>query len=271
MSEFVVNFDGSRLYFDKPFSRIVSLVPSLTETLYYLGVSESIVGITCYCVKPLSLYKSRTRVGGPKTPNTDLIRALKPDLILCDVEENTRRTYEAVKSMAKVYLTFVRSIEDAKKVVVNLGKLTGAEQRAEAILTIIEQSQQRAKNSPPALAGRKALYLIWKGPYMSISYDTYIFDVLTSCHLEPIVFEKDSRYPVLTDEEIEGSGAEVVFFPDEPYPFSYNDIEKFRQAFSSLPAVRDEALFKIEGANVCWHGYRTTLALDYLHHCLNLP
>ncbi len=267
----VQNFDGTTVTLEKPCERIVSLVPSETETLYELGAGDRVVGITDFCVRPWSFYKTKVRVGGTKTPNFTRISWLAPDLILCNREENTERAVARLRDVAPVHVSYPTDIEGAKEVVLALGRLTDCEARALEINSEIDESLHRAETSFPILGGKSVLYLIWKSPYFTISPDTYIYDVLTKAHLIPILFRSEGRYPKLTDEDVEGCGAEVVMFPDEPYNFTYSDIEEFRQRFPDLPAVRNDCLFKIEGANVCWFGYRTSLALDYLIYCLNLP
>lgn len=267
----VFNFDGSELIVDKPCERIVSLVPSETETLYEIGAAEKIVGITYFCVRPWSFYKSKTKVGGTKNPNIERIKELSPDLILCNREENTKDCVQKLREIAPVHISFPRTFEEAKEVVFALGQLTDCQERAEAINMKIDESLAWAQETFPALAGRSVLYLIWKSPYRTIGRNTYVYDVLTKAHIFPIEFPEESRYPEISDEAIESSNAQIVMFPDEPWQFTYSDIEEFRQKFPDLPAVKEHALFKIEGAFVSWFGYRTSLALEYLIHCLNLP
>lgn len=268
----VVNFDGSELSLLKPAERIISLVPSETETLYYLGAAERIVGITEYCIHPRPLYKSRPRVGGPKTPKFERIRELAPDLILASKEENTREAVEELRGIAPTYVCEVITLDDAQNLMAALGILVGEEENAARFNATIETARQRFSDKPPGYQFRRALYLVWKQPYRGISEQTYIFHLLSASGLKPLVFpELPSRYPELTSEVIAQSGAELVIFPDEPFNFTYRDIDEFSEAFPQLPAVTNHALFKVDGATLCWYGYRTTYALEYIARVLQEP
>ncbi len=267
----IENYDGSKLTLEKPCKRIVSLVPSITETIYELGAGERVVGITEFCVKPWKFYKSKQKVGGTKNPNIEKIRLLRPDIILCNKEENTRVAVEKLREICPVHVSYPTTIEMAKELVMTLGKITGCKERAEEINNRIDESLKNAKENPPLLGGKRALYLVWKNPFMTISAETYIYDVIIHAHLKPILFAKSERYPRILEEEIANSQAEVVIFPDEPWRFTYSDIEEFRQKIKHLPAVMEHALFKIEGSYVSWFGYRTSLALEYMLRCMNLP
>jgi len=268
----VQNFDGSELSLRRPAERIVSLVPSETETLYYLGAAERIVGITEYCVHPRPLYKSRPRVGGPKNPKIDRIRELSPELILASKEENTREAVEQLRKIAPVLVSEVITLADTEELISALGRLTETEERAAEMNGAIENARRRFAEHPPDYQFRRALYLVWKQPYRGIGEETYIFQLLSAAGLEPLVFpELPSRYPELTSELIARSGAELVIFPDEPHNFTYRDIEEFRKQFPELPAVVNQALFKVDGATLCWYGYRTTYALDYISRVVQQP
>ena len=100
--------------FAQPPRRIVSLVPSITETLFALGLDVRIVGVTDSCVHPRELVASKPRVGGTKNPSLDAVYSLEPDLVIANVEENRRRDVERLEAAGvRVFVTYVRSVSDA--------------------------------------------------------------------------------------------------------------------------------------------------------------
>jgi len=268
----VTNFDGSELALPHPAERIISLVPSETETLYYLGAEERLIALTDYCIHPPSLFKKRTRVGGPKDPKLERIRDLEPDLILANKEENTREAVDELRAIAPTFVSEVVTLDDAKALISALGTLTDSAAKASELCASIENTRRRFAEHPPDFAFRRALYLVWKEPYRTISEQTYIYNLLSAAGLSPLAFPQlPSRYPELPPEVIAESGAELVIFPDEPHNFTYSDIQEFSEQFPELPAVANHALFKVDGATLCWYGYRTTYALDYIASFMMQP
>ena len=103
---------GTQHTFEKTPLRIVSLVPSQTELLYDLGLEDNIVGITKFCVHPFHFKATKTIVGGTKTIKFDKIKALQPDIIICNKEENTKEIVEELSQICPVWVTDILMIED---------------------------------------------------------------------------------------------------------------------------------------------------------------
>jgi len=246
-------------------------VPSISETLHYLGAEEQLAGITKFCEKPWSQFKAKEHVGGVKDPDVDKIRWLKPDLVLCNKEENRREDVEALREFAPVHVSYVVDVEGAERLLADLGVLTGRRAPAREMVRSIERSRQAAQRAEPEYVFHRVLHLVWKDPYMTVSPDTYIFSVLTAAGLTPVVPRIKRRYPMIDEDFIRESDPEAVFFPDEPYRFSFEDIDEFRERFSGLACVQRDGLYKLDGATVTWYGYRTTLAFDYLAKVMRLP
>jgi ABC-type Fe3+-hydroxamate transport system substrate-binding protein len=113
--------------------RIVSLVPSITETLCALGLADALVGITVYCVEPRELVKGKTRVGGEKNPDLEKIRSLEPQLVIANIEENLRDHVETLRSWSiPVWVTYPRTVADGIRLVTELGAVTETQARASA-------------------------------------------------------------------------------------------------------------------------------------------
>ncbi len=267
----VANFDDTFVELAQPAERIVSLVPSESETLHYLGAEDQLVGITKFCERPWSMYKKKTRVGGPKDPDIDLIRELEPDLILCNKEENEKDVVEELREIAPVHVSFVVKVDEAAQLITDLGALTGCSEKAEEMVAQIAQGRETVAGAKADYTFRRVLHLVWKDPYMTVSRDTYIYDLLTQAGLTPVIPPIQKRYPMIDADFIREYDPEAVFFPDEPYKFKFSDIDEFREEFADLACVRNDGLYKIDGATVTWFGYRTTIAFDYIAKVMRLP
>lgn len=243
-----------------PARRIVSLVPSTTELLCALGLADALVGVTVYCVEPAAVVRTKTRVGGEKDPDLDTIRALAPDLIVANVEENRREHVEALRAAGlHVWVTHPRSVAESLAMIRELGEVTGAVAAARAMLADLEPlvAAVRAR-----LVGRRAtpvFYPIWRGPWMTVGGDTYIHDLLATCG-GANVFGDRRRYPTVTLDEVAARAPEVVLLPDEPFRFRQAHLRDF-DPYPAMPAVRDGRLHLVDGKRFSWHGPRLAEAL----------
>ena len=138
--------------------RIVSLVPSLTEYLWALGLTHEVVGITKFCVHPQEWFETKTRVGGTKQLNISKIKQLQPDLIIANKEENTKEAIELLQQEFKVVLTDILDIEGALQALSTIGTAVGKEQQAQQLLAEIEASFSQQKE---LFKGQTFLYFIF--------------------------------------------------------------------------------------------------------------
>ncbi len=231
--------------------RIVSLVPSLTEALFALGVGERVIGRTRYCTQPPRAVGRVAKVGGTKKVDVARVLELEPDLVVAVREENTREDVEALAlSGVSVFLRSPETVEEAVAMLWQLAVRVEAPQ-TEDVLAPVERAVKRlsAHSGEP----RKVFVPIWKNPYMSVGSDTYVHDVLRSCGGENVCGES-SRYPVVTQEEIEALRPEVVLLPDEPYPFSAEDLPEFYAL--DVPAARENRIHLVDGKLLTWYGPR---------------
>ena len=244
-----------------PARRIVSLVPSTTELLCAVGLADALVGVTVYCVEPRDVVRGKTRVGGEKDPDLAVIRALAPDLVVANIEENRREDVEALRAAGlRVWLAYPRSVAESLAMVRELGEVTGADEGARRLLAELEPllAAVRAR-----LAGRRptpVFYPIWREPWMTIGADTYIHDVLTTCG-GANVFADRARYPTVTLAEVAERAPEVVLLPDEPFRFRRAHLRDFAP-FPAMPAVRDGRVHLVDGKRFSWHGPRLAEALQ---------
>ena len=237
--------------------RIVSLVPSLTEYLWALGLTEEVVGITKFCVHPKDWYENKTRVGGTKQLNISKIKQLEPELIIANKEENTKEAIEQLQKEFEVVLTDILDIEGALEALSTIGKAVDKEQQAQQLIAEIKVRFSQQKG---LFKGQTFLYFIWKDPYFLVGKDTYIhsflshFGLKNACALE--------RYPSLEDWKNHVATADkaptYIFLSSEPYPFESKHIEQVQVLF---PASQ---IILIDGEMCSWYGSRMLEAAAYM-------
>jgi ABC-type hemin transport system substrate-binding protein len=219
--------------------RIVSLVPSMTETLLDWGVTP--VACTRFCEQPDLLH-----VGGTKDPDVAAIAALGPDLVIVDEEENRRDDHDAlVAAGIAVWVLRIRSVDDV-----------GAQLQPLATSVGVEWSMPELPTTCPERAS--AFVPIWKRPWMALGAPTYGTDVLARLGVAN-VYATDGSYPETTLEEAAARRPSVVLAPSEPYPFA----ERHR---AELEVVAPVVL--IDGKDLVWWGTRTPSALERLTDAL---
>lgn len=236
--------------------RIISLVPSLTELLFDLGLDQEIVGVTRYCISPPEKVASRVKVGGIHQLDFQIIDSLKPDLIIANKEENDRQEVLRLQEQYPVYVSDIHTLPDAFEMITDLGKLTSRKDAGNLIISEIEKDFGQIK---PQITLSVA-YLIWKDPYMVAGGNTFIDDLLRRCGFINI-FENLERYPQVSTEAI--AQAQVILLASEPYPFKENDVEEFRNRF---PASQ---VFLVDGTMFAWYGSRLRDTPSYIEQLLH--
>ena len=280
--------------------RVVSLVPSVTESLFDLGVGERLVGITDFCLYPANRVAALPRVGGPKTPDLNLIHALQPDLIIASREENRKEDVDALRAAGqKVWVTFPCTVRAALDMLWSMIQLFGVPQmgpRLSALETGIEWADLAAANMLPV----KVFCPIWRDPpiglprwWMTFNRDTYTHDLLRLCGGENVFADRDRRYPLEADladaaevaevgqvqpeppgdrdtryprvglAEVAARAPEIILLPSEPFAFTEADGAVF-DACPDLPAVKNKRIYRVDGSLLTWPGIRLAKALAEL-------
>jgi ABC-type Fe3+-hydroxamate transport system substrate-binding protein len=243
-----------------PPRRVVSLCPSITETLVAIGGLRFLAGATRYCTRPKGMLWGLPRVGGTKDPDRNRILALKPDLVFANQEENRIEDVRALEEAGvPVDVTFPRTVGDVPRDIRHWGRLLaqGCEEEAEGLAGRIEASLA-------ALAAGRApapflyAYWIWKDPWMTVSDDTYVADLLRLAGGVNVYGREADRYPATTPAESLARGAEVHFFPDEPYRFR----ESRHGEETAVLFGRERKRLFVGGDDYCWHGARTLEGLE---------
>lgn len=247
-----------------PPRRIVSLIPSTTELLCRLGLAEALVGITVYCREPAALLGDKTRIGGEKDPDLARIRALGPDLVIANVEENVREHIDTLRGWGiPVHVTYPRTVAGAIAMIRELGALTGTAERAGALADELDTLLAATRRSVSERAPAPVFYAIWRGPYMTVGGDTYIHDMLRVCGGANVFADASARYPAVTLDEVAARRPAVILLPDEPFRFRRVHLDDFAP-FSDVPAVRDRRIHLVDGKPFSWHGHRIAEALRTL-------
>ena len=239
--------------------RIISLVPSQTELLHYLGLETETIGITKFCVHPQSWFKTKERIGGTKTVNLDKIKKLKPDLIIANKEENVREQIEELAADYPVWLTDVNNLADALQMIKDIGILTGKTETATALINSISIG---FKAMPKTEESVETAYLIWRKPYMSVGGDTFINDMLLQCGFENI-FTSQKRYPAITIAQLQTVNCQLLLLSSEPYPFKQKHIDELS---SQLPGTK---IILADGEFFSWYGSRLLKAPAYFKQLIN--
>jgi ABC-type Fe3+-hydroxamate transport system substrate-binding protein len=231
-------------------------VPSQTELLFDLGLNQEIIGLTKFCIHPAAQVKGKTTIGGTKNLNLELIRSLKPDLIIGNKEENQQHQIEVLMEEFPVWISDVNDLNDAKKAIEQIGELVDRAPEASYLNHLINAGF----NDLQTLAlqhhlKRSAIYLIWRGPYMAAGKDTFINHLMALNGIHNVL--STLRYPELTLTEIAKLRPDLVLLSSEPYPFREKHIQEIREV---LPYAEVRL---VDGEMFSWYGSRLVKAVQY--------
>ncbi|MDR3577349.1 MAG: helical backbone metal receptor [Anaerolineaceae bacterium] len=272
--------------------RVVSLIPSTTESLFDLGFGDSVVGISDYCTEPARRVSSITRVGGPKNVRVQDILKLKPDLVIANQEENSREDVEELRQYGiPVWVTFPKTIRQSLD---DLWALSELYHRQVAMdrLRSLETALDYARLAVSDVARVKYFCPIWeeesaeKRWWITFAAETYPNDLLSLFGGEnvfkdrskldvpetfPVEAGKDlsqaisNRYPKVTLDEIFMAEPEVILLPSEPYPYSYQHAIDYRKLFLQKSAANSiRSVRWLDGSLIAWHGTRLARSLQEL-------
>ncbi|MUP36509.1 ABC transporter substrate-binding protein [Labilibaculum euxinus] len=234
---------GRKINIPFPPKRIISTVPSTTEFLFDLGLGDRVISKTKFCKYPKDKIAKLPNIGGPKDLYFDKINLLDPDIIFANEEENSKNQIEALMVKFTVYVCKVRNYDEALQNILNTGKIVGAETKAFEIANHIHAGFSQLPIMQNSLS---VLYLIWKNPYMAAGKDTFINSMIDKCGFKNVIEDNDSRYPQLTDEEIQTLNPDLIFLSSEPFPFTQKHIPEIQNL---LPNTKIEL---VDGEMFSW-------------------
>lgn len=240
--------------------RIISVVPSLTELLFELGLEDEIIGITRFCIHPKEKVKSIPKIGGTKTLKLERIDDLRPDIIIANKEENSQSDIEYLQQKHPVLLTDIFTLEDALLSIKEIGCRTNKSLEANQLVKQIthEFSSIRSLHSE----ANKVAYLIWDNPVMVSGQHTFIHDILIQLGFANFHPDQSSRYPVMTDAEINAFQPDLIFLSSEPFPFANKHIANFSIRFPHSQIVL------VDGEMFSWYGSRLLKAPQYFNRLI---
>lgn len=279
--------DFSSLVGSKP-QRVVSLVPSITESLFDLQLGSHLVAVTDYCEHPAEGVAKLPKVGGTKNPDIQKIVALNPDLVCMNDEENRQEDAKALsESGVKVWVTGPRTVAEAINVlwdIVAIFDVTTMVPRIQQIDRVFDMVSQVAASGQRV----RTFVPIWKDPWMTINAKTYVHDLLFNLGAENVFAERerqfplaadtgtttplasddpriagrDTRYPRITLEEMVAAKPQLILLPTEPYAFTEDDARALYAL--DTPAAINGHIFLIDGSLLTWHGTRLGHTLQEL-------
>ncbi len=248
---------GRELCFDRVPQRIVCLVPSLTEYLFWLGLAEQIVGITDYCIVPAEQVATVPKLRGTKNPNREQIIALAPDVIIANKEENRERDIAALAAAGlTIYVSEIDSVQQAMASLQTIASMLG---RSEQATPLIEAIQAELALAP--LRQQRVATAIWRDPWMWVGKATYAADLLACCGASNCLADPAGRYPRLELAEIAALQPDRMLLPDEPYTFSQADAAELQGLAPQINCC--------DGQLLTWYGPRIPLALQTYRRLLS--
>ena len=232
--------------------RIVSLVPSITELLCDLDLSEQVVGRTGFCIHPWETVKTIPKVGGTKDLKFDQIRELEPTHVVVNVDENRKEDAEALAEfIPNVVVTHPLGPRDNLDLYRQMGREFDREAEAEALCEKFEAALARVEDRPE----QRVLYLIWRDPWMTISPETYISQTLGLFNWRTVPASTEERYPQV---DLGAVDVDRVLLSSEPFHFKEEHVAEVE---ALVPGAK---VSLIDGEMTSWYGSRAIAGIDYL-------
>jgi ABC-type Fe3+-hydroxamate transport system substrate-binding protein len=271
-----------------PPRRVVSLVPSVTESLFDLSLGDRLIAITDYCIHPAAGVAGLPRIGGTKNPDVERIIAFNPDLVIANREENRKEDILALQAAKiPVWVTFPKTVSDAINLLWNIMHVFDEPVMVPRV-RLIEQTMDWVQGISKAHEEIvcRVFAPIWLDPLMTFNADTYIHDLLRVCggtnvfagrdrvyplkadlgQAEPYATDdprvegRDTRYPRVTMDEVVQAQPDVILLPSEPFEFTEAHMSLFAKL--DIPAARNHRIYLVDGSLLTWHGTRLAYALN---------
>ncbi|WP_178983732.1 ABC transporter substrate-binding protein [Winogradskyella helgolandensis] len=236
--------------------RIISLVPSQTELLVDLGLEASIVGVTKFCVHPKHLRMSKAVVGGTKQINIEKIKALCPDIILCNKEENTKAIISSLEEIAPIHISDIYNLDDCFELINMYGEIFDIKRTTSTLVSNIQLEREAFQLQFQDKKKLKVAYFIWQQPWMVAASENFI-DVMIKEAGFINVFEDEKRYPEIDLSNSKLKEADLIFLSSEPFPFKADHILEFQKKFP------EKTIKIVDGELFSWYGSRLLKSYSY--------
>jgi ABC-type Fe3+-hydroxamate transport system substrate-binding protein len=245
--------------------RLVSLVPSLTETLHEFGVDESILGVTKFCIHPETARDTAAVVGGTKDPDVLQVLSLRPDLVLADEDENKPEHIEELRAAGvTVHVTRIETVNDVARELRTIGQLVGRAHEAEKFAADLQELAAQTRENAKLVAPVSCFVPVWKRPLMSMGGRTYMADLLRIAGAKNVFDDAQKKYFETDADEVRTRQPDAILLPTEPYRFRESDRGFFVERFDvPLDAVR-----VVDGEAFTWFGTRSLDGIRVLAECV---
>lgn len=262
---------------DTPPQRVVSLVPSITESLFDLNVGDRLIARTDFCVHPADKVAQIPTIGGTKNPDIDRIIALNPDLVIVNKEENRLQDAKKLADAGIPYwVTHPKTVLQTFALLWDIMELfdeTTMVPRVRLIEHTYDWLMSMSIENENALP--RVFVPIWLNPLMTISANTYLHDLLyvlggnnAFAHIKPNADDHASDYPQITLAAVETAQPDVILLPSEPFHFSNEHVPIFKAL--DVPAAHHGRIHLVDGSLLTWHGTRIAYAMDQLPDLLKI-
>jgi ABC-type Fe3+-hydroxamate transport system substrate-binding protein len=242
--------------------RVVSLVPSTTDSMFTLGLERFLIGVTDYCPLP----ENQTgvhRIGGPKDARVKEIIGLHPEMVFANAEENPESLIAALEqSGLRVWVVFPKNVREAVSDLRDLAMMYASETALQSVVWL-DRAVDWLEGSRPQKTMRVFCPVWREGPaekpdrWVTLNGDTYANDLLSLCGAENVFADRtSSRYPPVTPEEVIAADPEIILLPDEPFAFAEEDVSFFLRDMPSIQAVQQQKIRRVDGRLIFWHGTR---------------
>jgi len=245
---------------EQPPKKIVSLVPSITELLFDLGLEGQISGRTKFCIHPEDKVKHVPTIGGVMGLDYHKLKEIGPDLILASKEENGMNEINEIANDFPVWVCNINNLEDALAMIRSIGEMCQVNKNAEKMEQDILQEFKKLDEIPEGVV--KGAYIVWKNPLYTINQNTFIHDMLRRIGVENVFAGKEESYPKILEEELQKKNTDYIFLPSEPYNFTEREAREFRKKFPKTEVRR------VDGEYFAWYGSHLLKAPSYFKQIL---
>jgi iron complex transport system substrate-binding protein len=244
---------GRSIVLEGPAHRIVSLAPSITETLFALGAGDRVVGVTDYCNYPEEA-KTKPSVGGIINPSMEAIVGLTPDLVILSTEGNLRDDFIKIESLGiRVFVTDPRTLAGIRKSVLDLGALSGTSPQAQQIVQSMQEQEEAIRSA--RLLRRQGLMLVSLQPIMAVGTGTYLAEVLALAGIDNVAADASVTYPSFSREAVIAANPEVIIMTSD-ISVSTDELLRIYPEWRTLRAFKMGRIFSIDADLVTRPGPR---------------
>lgn len=240
--------------------RIASLVPSLTELLFALGLEDSVVARTGFCVHPRNKVRRVTKVGGTKDVDIDALLATRPTHLVVNIDENRKETIALLRQhIPEIVVTHPLVPDDNLDLYLEFGRLFDRSSEAAVLASNYASARSDLGRATRGVRSLKVLYLIWKDPWFTVARPTYVSSMLTSANLLTLPVDSNSRYPILSVDDPVWQETDLILLSSEPYSFRKKHVDELSRTLKTRRPI-----LLVDGELLSWYGNRAIIGLRYL-------